>query len=362
MNSGKIIRYQCVICSMLVGFKLEDFVEHLDFYHKGELEATSSSNSFSSSLKQTNPLLKEHTINRRCWGGKDHELPAPENIWGGREGELSCVQCSGPLFVPYEDQLDPKNMWAPKNALFLAKPVKGGIGEQLLKKMGWDEGSGLGKNGQGILNPVCMMLKNDRKGLGTSEKVSKKKTAVDHTQQKMKNLSITSSSKQPPVSVLNDFCLKKKWSTPQYEIDLEEGPYHKRSFRMKVFVNGKWYTPRVTSATKKDAKHMAALACLESLGWIRPETTNEPPTNGSSNLSLPSAQVRNDSQLPNQQPLQIPHSTPFTANPSKSKTEQLVSKPLVALAIKPSKRNALYLSFTKTATLISGESGKFIEV
>lgn len=248
-------------------------------------------------------------------------------------------------------------MWAPKNALFLVKPAKGGIGEQLLKKMGWEEGSGLGKNGQGILNPVCMMLKNDRKGLGTSE-MSKKKTTVDHTQQKMKNLSITCF----PVSVLNNFCSKKKWSTPKYEIDLEEGPSHNRSFRMKVFVNGKWYTPRVTSATKKDAKHMAALACLERLGWIRPETTNELPTNGSSNLSLPSARIRNDSQVPTQQPLRILHSAPFTANPSKSKTEQPASKPPVASAIKPSKRNALYLSFTKRATLISGESGKFIEV
>ena len=45
-----------------------------------------------------------------------------------------------------------------------AAPVRGGIGKLLLQKMGWKEGTGLGKDETGSLIPLNMELKVDRKG------------------------------------------------------------------------------------------------------------------------------------------------------------------------------------------------------
>lgn len=45
-----------------------------------------------------------------------------------------------------------------------AAPVKGGIGMALLQKMGWQQGTGLGKNNEGGLEPLALDFKMDRKG------------------------------------------------------------------------------------------------------------------------------------------------------------------------------------------------------
>lgn len=48
-------------------------------------------------------------------------------------------------------------------------PVKGGLGEHLLKKMGWQPGQGLGKNQDGQLTPLLLEVKVDKKGLVAEE-------------------------------------------------------------------------------------------------------------------------------------------------------------------------------------------------
>ena len=53
----------------------------------------------------------------------------------------------------------------PQNQLKTSAPVSGGVGELLLKKMGWKPGQGLGKNQDGSLTPLLLDVKMDKKGL-----------------------------------------------------------------------------------------------------------------------------------------------------------------------------------------------------
>ncbi|XP_042603795.1 protein SON-like isoform X2 [Cyprinus carpio] len=45
-----------------------------------------------------------------------------------------------------------------------AAPVSGGMGE-LMRKMGWHSGEGLGKHREGTVEPIIIDFKTDRKGL-----------------------------------------------------------------------------------------------------------------------------------------------------------------------------------------------------
>ncbi|XP_062205372.1 uncharacterized protein LOC133907365 isoform X1 [Phragmites australis] len=53
------------------------------------------------------------------------------------------------------------------------------IGFQLLKKSGWKEGTGLGAQEQGRLEPVETRLKNNKRGLGSKEPKLKPKVEDD---------------------------------------------------------------------------------------------------------------------------------------------------------------------------------------
>ena len=59
----------------------------------------------------------------------------------------------------------------PEPQLIPEQPTKAGIGQdnignQLLQKMGWSEGSGLGRQGQGRVNPVEAKRRSATAGLG----------------------------------------------------------------------------------------------------------------------------------------------------------------------------------------------------
>lgn len=45
-----------------------------------------------------------------------------------------------------------------------AAPVSGGVGEFLMRKMGWKKGEGLGRNREGTVEPIVIDFKIDRKG------------------------------------------------------------------------------------------------------------------------------------------------------------------------------------------------------
>ncbi|KAL6641240.1 hypothetical protein ACP70R_019421 [Stipagrostis hirtigluma subsp. patula] len=53
------------------------------------------------------------------------------------------------------------------------------IGFQLLKKSGWKEGTGLGAQEQGRLEPVETRVKNNKRGLGSKEPKVKRKVEDD---------------------------------------------------------------------------------------------------------------------------------------------------------------------------------------
>jgi len=58
-------------------------------------------------------------------------------------------------------------------------PVTGGIGMKLLQKMGWEPGQVIGKSGKGLVEPIALTVKVDRKGLSsTFEKPSGKKGGI----------------------------------------------------------------------------------------------------------------------------------------------------------------------------------------
>uniref|UniRef100_A0A8C0G5L8 G-patch domain-containing protein n=1 Tax=Chelonoidis abingdonii TaxID=106734 RepID=A0A8C0G5L8_CHEAB len=65
--------------------------------------------------------------------------------------------------------------WIRKDQFLRAAPVTGGMGAQLMRKMGWREGEGLGKNREGTVEPILVDFKTDRKGLvAVGEKTQKR--------------------------------------------------------------------------------------------------------------------------------------------------------------------------------------------
>lgn len=43
--------------------------------------------------------------------------------------------------------------------------MSGGVGELLMRKMGWRTGEGLGRNREGTVEPIIIDFKVDRKGM-----------------------------------------------------------------------------------------------------------------------------------------------------------------------------------------------------
>lgn len=129
----------------------------------------------------------------------------------------------------------------------------------LLKKMGWKQGEGLGKNNEGKKEPLLLDFKVDRKGLVTTGEGKR------GTQPKMP---VRDLSGKHPVSALGELCNKRKWGAPQYELCFENGPAHKKDFLFKVKVNGIEYQPAVATNNKKTAKANAATLCLQELGLV----------------------------------------------------------------------------------------------
>ncbi|XP_006622947.1 protein SON [Apis dorsata] len=157
--------------------------------------------------------------------------------------------------------------WARKDQLVSAQPVSGGMGMALLQKMGWRPGEGLGKNKEGTLEPLQLEVKLDKRGLVSEQDIGQK---IGKTIKPLVPAIKTLEGKHP-VSLLGEYCSKRKLGAPVYELCFECGPDHRKNFLFKVKVNGIEYKPSVASPNKKQAKAEAAQICLQTLGLL-PET------------------------------------------------------------------------------------------
>uniref|UniRef100_A0A8C1NHX5 Protein SON-like n=1 Tax=Cyprinus carpio TaxID=7962 RepID=A0A8C1NHX5_CYPCA len=149
--------------------------------------------------------------------------------------------------------------WIKKDQFLRAAPVSGGMGELLMRKMGWRSGEGLGKHREGTVEPIIIDFKTDRKGLvAEGEKTQKSGNIVV-----MKDL-----LGKHPVSALMEMCNKKKWPQPEFVMVHHSGPDHRKNFLFKVVVNGCDYQPQTASPNKKHAKAMAATVALQAMGEV----------------------------------------------------------------------------------------------
>ena len=71
-----------------------------------------------------------------------------------------------------------------------------------------------------------------------------------------------------PISALMEYCAKNHLDPPEFIDVAIEGPSHNPTFIMKVKVDSIEYQPTDASKTKKEAKTMAAIVCLQSIGLL----------------------------------------------------------------------------------------------
>ncbi|XP_053920727.1 protein SON isoform X2 [Cuculus canorus] len=154
--------------------------------------------------------------------------------------------------------------WIRKDQFLRAAPVTGGMGAQLMRKMGWREGEGLGKNKEGSVEPIMVDFKTDRKGLVAVGEKAQKRSGHYVV---MKDL-----SGKHPVSALMEICNKRRWTPPEFVLVDDSGPDHRKHFIFKVRVNGNEYRPTFASLNKKHAKATAATAALQAMGLVPKES------------------------------------------------------------------------------------------
>ncbi|XP_020797440.2 protein SON [Boleophthalmus pectinirostris] len=150
--------------------------------------------------------------------------------------------------------------WLKKDQFLKAAPVSGGVGEFLMRKMGWRTGEGLGRNREGTVEPIIIDFKVDRKGLvAEGEKPQKQTGGLVVTKDLMG---------KHPVSALIELCTKRKIVQPDFVMVHHSGPDHRKNFLFKVTVGGVDYQPQTASPNKKHAKAMAATVALQALGEV----------------------------------------------------------------------------------------------
>ncbi|XKL63954.1 hypothetical protein PGB90_006318 [Kerria lacca] len=149
-----------------------------------------------------------------------------------------------------------------KSQFTVSKPVYSDRGEALMKKMGWQPGEGLGKYKQGPSTPCEINMKTDRKGLAeqSQNKYFKQPPLLKKVFEFSQN--------KHPVSLLNEYCSRKKVGVPQYECEEKEGAGRRKLFLFSVTVQGIKYTPKMPFSNKKQSKVEAATICLQSLGIL----------------------------------------------------------------------------------------------
>ncbi|KAI1278696.1 Protein SON [Halotydeus destructor] len=172
------------------------------------------------------------------------------------------------LLTPDQLQGD-RPAWTKGNEFRQAVALNGGIGKHLLLKMGWAEGTGLGRNNDGILEPIMPSLKLDTKGLKSEEEDKPTKSLP---LQLATPPGIVAGSlpviKHHPVAMLQEYCMKNKILIPEYIMVEESGPPHRPIFVMKVNVKNVWYQPTISASSKKIAKALAAAVACQAFNLL----------------------------------------------------------------------------------------------
>ncbi|NWQ70060.1 SON protein, partial [Neopipo cinnamomea] len=164
--------------------------------------------------------------------------------------------------------------WIRKDQFLRAAPVTGGMGAQLMRKMGWREGEGLGKNKEGSVEPIMVDFKTDRKGkrcfgISWASRAAVAGDGQDHPDGAPGWLPC---KRKHPVSALMEICNKRRWTPPEFVLVDDSGPDHRKHFIFKVRVNGNEYRPTFASLNKKHAKATAATAALQAMGLVPKES------------------------------------------------------------------------------------------
>lgn len=112
----------------------------------------------------------------------------------------------------------------------LNSQVSGGFGEYMLRKMGWREGDGLGREKSGTVDPLQLDIKMDKRGLMAAEEGGpRRKSSEVLTLTGLKDI-----SGKHPVSGLIELSTKKKWGAPLFTQVFECGPSHQKNYIWKV--------------------------------------------------------------------------------------------------------------------------------
>jgi len=198
-----------------------------------------------------------------------------------------------------------------------AAKVQGGFGEKYLKMLGWKPGEGLGKGGEGTVEPLGIKeVKLDRNGLVTSEEsgvtswreerlgdsLSQEQQTYRKPEEVVKAKFSTMKSEhfwnwhgegmkgsgklndalkavkklqkartpvnvvgKHPVSGLMELAQRKNWAEPKFSFEFTSCG---RISKATVIVNGKTFSPGQPSDNKKTAKAEAAQHALEEMGYL----------------------------------------------------------------------------------------------
>ncbi|QRW17181.1 Tuftelin-interacting protein 11 [Rhizoctonia solani] len=124
--------------------------------------------------------------------------------------------------------------------------ISGGFGARMLASMGWEAGTGLGANRQGIITPIESKLRPQKAGIaykGFSEKTDQSKREAKR-KAKMEGKAVSSDEDEPSMG-------KKKKSKAKFGDDHREGaekPAWKRPKKSKIRVEHKTYEEIVRDA------------------------------------------------------------------------------------------------------------------
>lgn len=163
--------------------------------------------------------------------------------------------------------------WVKRDSLKRPTPYAGDRGINLMQKMGWNPGQGLGRCENGALEPLFPDIKMNKRGLDVTQKNLKfpfSKKVVGGRKLQITPIKLVTEGKNP-VSILEEYCSKRKLEAPKYEAVVDDGPVHAKNFVFKVTVDGVEHTADKGSNVKKTARMEAAKKCLIELSILSKE-------------------------------------------------------------------------------------------